>query len=289
MLLETSDVFLIDLVHTIHANPFDWTNGPPDLHNVNFSQGFREPAQYGVLAHDPKFFRATERQYHDAMAEFGQMTGGGFAGNENARHGYRDPRQGFETCGIAEYMLSFRILTRQSGSPVWMDRCEELAFNMLPASYDSEQKSLHYVTSMNIAQIDNTVKGSDFDNPWAMQAFMPGAHNYRCCPHNYGLAVFRRETVACDYRQRPHGEPLCGIQSHGKSRLRRYRHHTHPDHRVPIWRHRRRSVPGPEVVAPHLPAERQMGPRRRRVSLRHGARQVQRRLIHAGHCLGIPG
>ena len=85
-------------------------------------------------------------------------------------------------------MLSFQILTRQSGSPVWMDRCEELAFNMLPASYDSEQKSLHYVTSMNIAQIDNTVKGSDFDNPWAMQAFMPGVHNYRCCPHNYGLA-----------------------------------------------------------------------------------------------------
>ena len=50
------------------------------------------------------------------MAEFGQMAGGGFAGDENARHGYHDPRQGFETCGIAEYMLSFQILTRLSGS-----------------------------------------------------------------------------------------------------------------------------------------------------------------------------
>ena len=185
---RTGDSFLLDLVHKIHANAYDWTNGPPNLHNVNFAQGFREPAQYSALSHDPKHFQASERQYQGVMQEFGQMAGGGFAGDENARHGFRDPRQGFETCGIAEYMLSFQILTRQSGQPIWMDKCEELAFNMLPASYDPEQKSLHYVTSMNIAQIDNEAKGGDFDNPWPMQAFMPGVHNYRCCPHNYGMA-----------------------------------------------------------------------------------------------------
>lgn len=185
---RTGDAFLLDLVHTIHANSADWTNSVVSLHNVNFAQGFREPAQYGVLGKDPKFLQATRRNYNAVMAEFGQMAGGGFAGDENARKGYRDPRQGFETCGIAEYMLSFQILTRLSGEPVWMDRCEELAFNMLPASYDPEQKSLHYVTSMNVAQIDNAPKGSDFDNPWAMQAYMPGVHNYRCCPHNYGMA-----------------------------------------------------------------------------------------------------
>jgi len=185
---RTGDAFLLDLVQKIHAHSYDWTNGPPNLHNVNFAQGFREPAQYGVLGHDPKFLQASERQYNGVMAEFGQMAGGGFAGDENARHGFRDPRQGFETCGIAEYMLSFQILTRLSGSPVWMDRCEELAFNMLPASYDSEQKAVHYITSMNLVQIDNKAKGTDFDNNWPMQAFMPGVHNYRCCPHNYGMA-----------------------------------------------------------------------------------------------------
>ena len=185
---RTGDLFLLDLVHKIHANAYDWTNGPPNLHNVNFAQGFREPAQYAALSHDPKHFQASERQYQGVMAEFGQMAGGGFAGDENARHGFRDPRQGFETCGIAEYMLSFQILTRQSGQPIWMDKCEELAFNMLPASYDPEQKSMHYITSMNSVQIDNDAKGSEFDNPWPMQAFMPGVHNYRCCPHNYGMA-----------------------------------------------------------------------------------------------------
>jgi len=185
---RTGDAFLIDLVNKIHTHSADWTGGVASLHNVNFAQGFREPAQYGVVGKDPKFLGATERNYRDVMAEFGQMAGGGFAGDENARHGYRDPRQGFETCGIAEYMLSFQILTRLSGDPVWMDRCEELAFNMLPASYDPQQKSLHYVTSMNVAQIDNTAKGTDFQNNWPMQAFQPGVHNYRCCPHNYGMA-----------------------------------------------------------------------------------------------------
>lgn len=185
---RTGDAFLLDLVNKIQKNSYDWTNGPPNLHNVNFAQGFREPAQYGVLGNDPKFLAATERLYHDVMTEFGQMAGGGFAADENARHGFRDPRQGFETCGIAEYMLSFQIITRQSGLPVWMDRCEELAFNMLPASYDPEQKSMHYITSMNSVQIDNADKGNDFQNDFKMQAFMPGVHNYRCCPHNYGMA-----------------------------------------------------------------------------------------------------
>ncbi len=185
---RTGDAFLIDLAHKIHANSYDWTGSAPNLHNVNFAQGFREPAQYGVIGRDPKFLAATERQYNGVMAEFGQMAGGGFAGDENARHGYRDPRQGFETCGIAEYMLSFQILTRQGGDPKWMDRCEELAFNMLPASYDPQQKSMHYITSMNCVQIDNTPKGADFQNDFPMQAFMPGVHNYRCCPHNYGMA-----------------------------------------------------------------------------------------------------
>ncbi|HET6385847.1 MAG TPA: beta-L-arabinofuranosidase domain-containing protein [Armatimonadota bacterium] len=185
---RTGDSFLVDLVRKIHANSADWTGGVASLHNVNFAQGFREPAQYGLIGHDPKFLRASERNYAQVMDEFGQMAGGGFAGDENARHGYRDPRQGFETCGIVEYMLSFEILGRQTGDPLWMDRCEEIALNMLPAAYDPEQKSLHYITSMNSVQLDNVAKThGQFQNGFAMQAMMPGVHNYRCCPHNYGM------------------------------------------------------------------------------------------------------
>ncbi|MBC8142197.1 MAG: glycoside hydrolase family 127 protein [Armatimonadetes bacterium] len=185
---RTGDAFLLDLARKAHEGSFNWTSGEPNLHNVNFTQGFREPAQFGLLDKDPKYLKATERLYAQVMGEWGQMAGGGFAGDENCRPGYRDPRQGFETCGIAEYMLSFQILTRLSGNPKWMDRCEDLAFNMLPASLDPEQKSIHYVTSMNAVQLDNAVKGDDFQNGFAMQAYKPGIRDYRCCPHNYGMA-----------------------------------------------------------------------------------------------------
>jgi hypothetical protein len=185
---RTGDSFLIDLIRKIHTNSADWTTRIASLHNVNFAQGFREPAQYWLLSGDDKFKQAPYITYKNMMNEFGQMAGGGFAGDENARHGYRDPRQGFETCGIVEYMLSFEILSRITGDSVWLDRCEELAFNMLPASYDPQQKSMHYVTSMNLIQIDNVPKThGQFQNSFAMQAYMPGVHQYRCCPHNYGM------------------------------------------------------------------------------------------------------
>ncbi|MGO8673988.1 MAG: beta-L-arabinofuranosidase domain-containing protein [Capsulimonadaceae bacterium] len=185
---RTGDSFLIDLMHMIHANSADWTGGIASYHNVNFAQGFREPAQYGLLGHDAKFLNASIANYEKMMAEFGQMAGGGFAGDENARPGFRDPRQGFETCGIVEYMLSFEILTRITGDPIWADRCEELAFNSMPAAFDPLQKGTHYITSANSIQLDNTAKThGQFSNGFAMQAYKPGIHDYRCCPHNYGM------------------------------------------------------------------------------------------------------
>ncbi len=185
---RTGDPWLLDLVRKMHENSADYTSGIPNWHNVNLAQGFREPAQYGVLAKDPKFQAATYRNYETVMAQYGQFPGGGFAGDENCRPGYSDPRQGFETCGIVEFMHSFEMLTRMTGDPVWADRCEELAFNSMPAAFDPEQKGTHYVTCANSIQLDNGAKRQhQFDNKFAMGAYMIGIHNYRCCPHNYGM------------------------------------------------------------------------------------------------------
>jgi hypothetical protein len=185
---RTGEPWLLDLVRRMHENSADYTNGMPTWHNVNIAQGFREPAQYGVLARKPKFQAATYRNYEIVMALYGQFPGGGFAGDENCRPRYTDPRQGFETCGIVEFMHSFELLTRITGDPVWADRCEELAFNSLPAAFDVEQKGTHYVTCANSIRLDNGVKThQQFDNDFAMGAYMPGIHNYRCCPHNYGM------------------------------------------------------------------------------------------------------
>lgn len=184
---RTGQASLLDLAKKIHAHSADYVNGIPTWHNVNLAQGFREPAEYGLLSRDPCHLAATVRNYETLMDKYGQMPGGGFAGDENCRPGYGDPRQGFETCGIVEFMHSFQMLTRMTGDPVWADRCEELAFNSLPAALDAAHKGTHYITSANSVQLDNLPKGRDFANDWPMQAYMPGVHNYRCCPHNYGM------------------------------------------------------------------------------------------------------
>ncbi|GID96898.1 hypothetical protein Adi01nite_63100 [Amorphoplanes digitatis] len=185
---RTGDSFLLDLAHKIHANSANYLNNLPSPHNVNLAQGFREPAVYSVLSGDAAHRQASYQDYNAIMNAYGQFPGGGFAGDENARPGFGDPRQGFETCGIVEFMASHEMLSRITGDPVWADRVEDLAFNSLPASLDQKQKGIHYITSANsIAQLDRTGRQAQFQNGFPMQAYMLGIDNYRCCPHNYGM------------------------------------------------------------------------------------------------------
>jgi hypothetical protein len=185
---RTGESWLLDLVRKIHAGSADYTNGIPNWHNVNLAQGFREPAQYGLLDLDPKFPQATYNDYNTVMGTYGNFPGGGFAGDENCRTGYTDPRQGFETCGIVEFMHSHQMLARMTGDSVWLDRCEDLAFNSLPAALDPAQQGIHYITCANSIGLTNaTLSQGQFQNGFPMLAYMLGIHNYRCCPHNYGM------------------------------------------------------------------------------------------------------
>ena len=183
---RTGDATLLDLVRRIHAHSADYVTGIPTWHNVNLAQGIREPAAYWLLSGDEAHRQATYRAYDTVMTRYGQFSGGGFAGDENARPGFGDPRQGFETCGIVELMRTCEMMTRYTGDPVWADRCEELAHNLLPAAFDPQQRSTHYITSANSVALENAAKHPQFDNDFPMQAYRPGIHRYRCCPHNYG-------------------------------------------------------------------------------------------------------
>lgn len=172
---RTGDDWLLDLVGKMHSGSADYVSGIPNWHNVNLAQGFREPLQFGLLSGDPSHSAATYRNYATIMGLYGQFPGFG------------DPRQGFETCGIVELMHTFEMLTRFTGDTDWTDRCEELAFNLLPASYDEQQRVMHYITCANSIQLDDRVKHGQFQNGFAMQAYKYGVHQYRCCPHNYGM------------------------------------------------------------------------------------------------------
>jgi len=187
---ETGESWLLDLAKKIHERTANWTTAIPTAHNVNFSQGVREPGEYWLQAKDKSLLDAVELHYSAMMSTHGQFPGGGFAGDEGRRPGYVDPRQGFETCGYIELMLTDEIMTRIAADPVWSDRCEEIAFNSLPAALTPDHRALHYITSANSVQLDSTGKnlGQFGNGPFAMQAFAPSPHNYRCCPHNYGMA-----------------------------------------------------------------------------------------------------
>ncbi|MFD8809672.1 beta-L-arabinofuranosidase domain-containing protein [Streptomyces sp. NPDC059597] len=185
---RTGDAFLLDLADKMHGYGADWTGALPTPHNVNIAQGFREGAQYARRSGSTSDTRAAYEVYDQVMGSYGQFPGGGFAGDENIRPGFGDPRQGFETCGIVEFMASHELLTRITGDPVWADRCEELAFNLLPAALDPAGRAVHYITSANSVDLDNRTKTQgQFQNGFAMQSFQPGVDQYRCCPHNYGM------------------------------------------------------------------------------------------------------
>ena len=180
---RTGDTWLLDLAKRIHEHMQDWTSGVHDWHNVNISQGFREPGVYYLQAREDQFLRAAEHNYQTVMGRYGQFPGGGFAGDENCRPGFGDPRQGFETCGIVEFMHSFEMLTKISGNPLWADRCEEIAFNSLPASLTADLKALHYLTCPNQVQDDKNNKSPGIQNRGTMFSYSP-FEVYRCCQHN---------------------------------------------------------------------------------------------------------
>ena len=186
---RAGDPALLALATTIHQHSADYINGVPSVHNVNFAQGFREPAQYGQVTGDASLLNASIRDYNKVMATWGQMPGGGFAGDETARAGYTDPRQGFETCGIVEYMRSFEILNRIAGDTAWADKNEELAFNSLPAALTADGKLTHYITSVNQIELSGTgQQHKQFDDsPARLQPYELGIDEYRCCPHNVGM------------------------------------------------------------------------------------------------------
>src|SRR5438128_3552755 len=180
---RTGESWLLELAKKIHDHMENWTSGVHDWHNVNVAQGFREPGVYYLQARDEKFLRAAERNYETVMDLYGQFPGGGFAADENARPGFTDPHQGFETCGIVEFMHSFEMLTKISGNPVWADRCEDIAFNSLPAALTPDWKGLHYLTCANQVLLDRRNHAPGIENGGTMFSYSP-FEVYRCCQHN---------------------------------------------------------------------------------------------------------
>ncbi len=179
---QTGERWLLDLARLNHERTADWTGGIPTWHGVNLCQGFREPAEYYQQTRDIRYLRATERNYDSIMTTYGQVPGGMFGADENARPGYTGPRQAAETCSMVEFMHSDEMLLAITGNPIWADRAEEIAFNSLPAAMTPDLKGLHYLTAPNMIQLDTASKAPMLENGGDMLSYNPW--NYRCCQHN---------------------------------------------------------------------------------------------------------
>jgi hypothetical protein len=182
---KTGEAWLLDVAKKIHDGMADLSRGLHDLHGVNVSESFREPAQYWMQAKERRLLDAAERNYQQVMREYGQFPGGGFAADEGCRRGYTDPRQGFETCSIVEFINSFLMLNRITGNPLWADRCEDIAFNSLPAALTPDLKAVHYLTCANQVQLDRGDKSPGIQNKGKQFSYCPSW--YRCCQHNHGM------------------------------------------------------------------------------------------------------
>ena len=178
------DAWLLDLADKTHRRTADWAGGIANWHGVNICQGFREPGNYYVRSRDPRHLSAVERNYQQVMREYGQVPGGMFGADEICRPGYTGPRQAAETCSMVELMLSCESLLEISGLVRWADRCEDVAFNSLPASMTADLKALRYLTAPNQPLADHANKAPGIANRGPMFAMNP--HRYRCCQHNVG-------------------------------------------------------------------------------------------------------
>jgi DUF1680 family protein len=181
---RTGDQFLLDLARKVHRRTAEWEKDVINWHNVNMSQGFGEPATFYVQSKDPNHLWAAERNWRKIRDMYGQVPGGMFAGDENCRPGFTDPRQAVETCGMVEMMLSHETLLTISGAARWADRCEDVAFNTLPAAFTPDLKALHYLTAPNLILCDRHSKSPGLQNGGPMLLFNP--HIHRCCQHNSG-------------------------------------------------------------------------------------------------------
>ncbi|MCX8108404.1 MAG: glycoside hydrolase family 127 protein, partial [Verrucomicrobiae bacterium] len=181
---RTGETWLLDLADKIHRHTANFTDGIPDWHNVNMSQAFGGPTFYWLQSKDPRHLQAAERNWQTIRQMYGQVPGGMFGGDENCRPGYTDPRQAIETCGMVEMMFSCERLLNVTGSLVWADRVEDVAFNSFPAALTADMKALRYLTAPNLIQSDRGDKCPGVQNCGPMFHYDPYSH--RCCQHNFG-------------------------------------------------------------------------------------------------------
>ncbi len=168
-----------------------------------------------------------------SASQYGQVPGGMFGGDENCRPGFDDPRQAVETCGMVEMMFSHERLFAVTGKPIWADRCEDVAFNSLPAALLPDFKGLRYLTAPNLILSDRHNKAPGYQNGGPMLLFNPPFPSLLPAQLRPRLALLRRTPLDGHPGQRPRRRPL-RRQPRPRQGRRRHRSDHRGNHPLPF-------------------------------------------------------
>ena len=184
----SGDLLLLDLATKIDRNTANWRQEKslPNWHNVNIAECFREPATYYLQSGKQSDLEATYRNFKLIREMYGQVPGGMFGSDENARPGHTDPHQATETCGFVEQIASDGVLLGITGDTMWADNAEDVAFNSMPAAFMPDYRALRYLTAPNVVVSDskNHAPGVANEGPFLLM----NPFSSRCCQHNHSSA-----------------------------------------------------------------------------------------------------
>ncbi len=182
---RTGDDFLLDLAAKIDRNTADWRqkNDLPNWHVVNIAECFRAPATFYLQSKRKADLDASYNNQRIAREKYGQVPGGMFGADENAREGHSDPHQAAETCSFVEQIWSNLIMSEITGDPAWAANTEDVAYNTLPAAFTPDYRALRYLTAPNqvVSDAKNHAPGVANDGPFMLM----NPFSSRCCQHNH--------------------------------------------------------------------------------------------------------
>ena len=185
---RTGDAFLLDLAMKIDRNTANWRQRDtlPNWHVVNIAECFREPATFFLQSQRPADLEASYNNFRLVREKYGQVPGGMFGADENARPGHDDPHQAAELCSMVEQIASDGMMLNYSGDPSWAENVENVAYNTMPAALTPDYRALRYLTAPNMAVSDsrNHAPGVANRGPF----FLMNPFSSRCCQHNHSSA-----------------------------------------------------------------------------------------------------
>ena len=162
-------------------------------HIVNLAMAIKSDAAMGLIdGRDPK--RRTAK-YLNTLCKYHGNVNGYFNGDECLAG--RAPNRGTELCGVVEAMYSYEILARTALDTSWMDKCERLAFNALPATVSEDMWTHQY----------DQLSNQPYCVPYAPEAkhFESNTHdahifglepNFGCCTANFNQG-FPKFALSC--------------------------------------------------------------------------------------------